>query len=103
MGELTRAPAVAGSVRDVDVDDGEAPGTGGVSWIGFNRRRSSAASGGSEVAIGWLRWGMSTVEWLRRSSEKRGRRWCAQIDERSSPFIGERATVGAAAKSTCSR
>jgi hypothetical protein len=46
---------------------------------------------------------MSTVEWLRRSSEKRGVCWCAQFDERSPPFIGERVTVGAAAKSTGSR
>jgi hypothetical protein len=53
VGELTRAPAVAGSVRDVDVDDSGSPGTGGDSWIGFNRRRASAASVGSDVAIGW--------------------------------------------------
>ena len=55
------------------VDDGEAPGTGGSSWGGSNRRRSSAAITGSEASIGRRRWLIEAVEWLRWSSEKRGR------------------------------
>jgi hypothetical protein len=97
------APARFGSMLDEVVDDGEAPGTGGSSWNGSNRRRASAASGGSEASIGRRRWLMSTVEWLRWSSEKRGRCWCAQIDEGRSPFIGARGCCGAVRKSTCSQ
>ena len=90
-------------MRGEGVDDGESTGTGGNSWIGFNRRRASAASVGSEVAIGWLRRRMWMVEWLRRSSEKRGVCWCAQFDEWSSPFIGLREGGGAVARSTMAR
>jgi hypothetical protein len=73
---------------DEGVDDGGPPGSSGSSWGGSNRRRASAAALGSEVAIGELRGLMSTVEWLRRSREKRGRCWCAQLSEWGSPFVG---------------
>jgi hypothetical protein len=46
---------------------------------------------------------MSMVEWLRRSREKRGRCWCAQIVEWGLPFIGARVAVDAAANSTAAR
>jgi hypothetical protein len=68
VGELTRAPAVAGSVRDVDVDDGEAPGTGGVSWIGSNRRRRGAVLAGSGLQIGATPARIERVVGWRRSS-----------------------------------
>ena len=85
------------------VDDGEAPGTGGSSWNGSNRRRASAAITGSEASIGWRQWAMSRVEWLWWSSEERGRRWCAWIDAGRSPFIGTRGCCGAVRKATMAR
>jgi hypothetical protein len=57
---------------DEVVDDGELPGTGGLSWGGSNRRRASAVAHGSEAAIGELRRLIEAVRWLRRSREKRG-------------------------------
>ena len=53
------------------VDDGEAPGTGGSSGDGSNRRRASAAVTGSGVAIGRRYWAMSSGEVARRSREER--------------------------------
>jgi hypothetical protein len=46
---------------------------------------------------------MSTVEWLRRSREKRGVLPCEEIDEWWLPFIGAEVAVVAAAKSTWAR
>jgi hypothetical protein len=46
VGELTRAPAVAGSMLGEGVVDGDPPGTGGVSWGGSNRLRRSPGTGG---------------------------------------------------------
>ena len=88
---------------DEVVDDGEAPGSSGASWGGSNRRRCSAAAHGSEAAIERRWWLMSMVEWLRRSREKRGVRWCAEIVEARSPFIDEGGYRGAAARSTMAR
>ena len=96
-------PARVGSMLDEVVDDGELPGTGGVSNGGRIRRRASAAEHGSGGAIGRLRWLMSMGEWLRRSREERGVRWCEEIDGRGSPFIGEGGYRGAVARSTTAR
>jgi hypothetical protein len=90
-------------MREVDVDDGGSPGTGGSSWGGSNRRRASAAITGSEASIGRRRWLIEAVEWLRWSSEKRGRCWCAQIDEGSAPFIALLEGCGAGWQSTMAR
>jgi hypothetical protein len=85
---------------DEVVDDGELPGTGGVSNGGRNRWRASAASHGSEAAIEQWWWLMSMVEWLRRSREQRGVLRCEEIEEWRPLFIMAEVAVGAAAKST---
>jgi hypothetical protein len=103
VGELTAAPARDGNMLEVDVDDGGSPGTGGSSWGGSNRRRASAAITGSGVAIERRRWLIEAVEWLRWSSEKRGRRWCAQMAQGSALFIATRGCCGAGKKSTRAR
>jgi hypothetical protein len=88
---------------DEVVDDGELPGTGGLSWGGSNRRRASAAAYGSEASIERRWWLMSTVEWLRRSREKRGVLRCEEIEEWRPLFIMAEVAMGAAAKSTWAR
>jgi hypothetical protein len=50
------APAAVGSVRGEVVVDGAAPGTGGSSGDGSNRRRRATVLAASGGEIGELRW-----------------------------------------------
>ena len=90
-------------MREVDVVDEEAPGTGGSSWNSSNRRRRPPGTGGSDLQIGAAPAMIERMVGWRRGSERWGVRWCAQINEERSPFIGEGGCCGAETKSTCAR
>ena len=78
---------MVGGVREDVVDDGEPPGTGGLSWGGSNRRRRLRRLHGSGDEIDGLWWLIEKGRWSRRLSEMRGARWCGRIERGSAPFI----------------
>ncbi|KAK1572795.1 hypothetical protein QYE76_048129 [Lolium multiflorum] len=86
-GELTGGRRSSARERGGVVEGGEAPGTGGVSWGGSNRRRASAVAHGSGGEIEWLWWTIEEGRWSRRSSEMREARWCEGNGRGSAPFI----------------
>jgi hypothetical protein len=83
-------------VRGDVVEDGGSPGTGGVAGGGVNLRRLLRRLHGSDDEIGGLWWLMWSGGWSRRSSERRGCRWCEELREGSAPFIAARRGRGAA-------
>jgi hypothetical protein len=62
---LTEALARVGSMLDDNVDDGEAPGTGGSSGGGSNRRRASATVrrySGKQLVVYGVNWNVAVLE-----------------------------------------
>jgi hypothetical protein len=82
------APARVGSVRGEVVVDGKAPGIGGSSGDGSNRRWRAAVLAASGGEIEGLQRLMSMGKWRRRSSEEWGWCLCEEMVEEGSPFIG---------------
>jgi hypothetical protein len=95
VGEVVGAPGVVGGVRRVVVEDGEAPGSSGVSNGGLLLRRRPCTGGGVDLAIGGLRRRIYEIEVAGGVLRKSGGDWRAQFGRRGPPFIAARGGCGA--------
>jgi hypothetical protein len=85
---------MAGSMREEDVVDGGAPGTGGNSRGGSNRRRRSPGTGGSDRQIGADPASIGCVAWSWRSRDGMRSWWWAWFGPGSSLFIEGEGAAG---------